>query len=518
MTASVPGVESARFTPEPLLRLTAIRKSFGGIHALKDVDFELRAGEIHAIAGENGAGKSTFIKIISGAYEPDNGTVEVRGHSFPSLSPREARLLGIAVVYQEFNLLPELSVAENIFLGDLPRGRFSSYSVRRAEARAEKLLQRLGSRIKPSRLVAELTVAEQQLVEVSAALALDAQVIILDEPSTVLDREELDTFHQVVRRLRGEGRGIIYISHRLDELLDLADRITVFKDGENVCSAPTSEMNYDTLIRAMIGRDLVDFFPDRALATAAPELLSVADMSVPGKIFDAALSVRSGEIVGLAGLGGSGKSTFCRALVGLETAITGRINVAGETMTATPAGARRHGIVMVPEDRKLHGIFAGHSIAFNLTLSSLRRLTNRLLISKRKEHALIERAITEFDIRPRDSLVDIANLSGGNQQKVLLGRLLSCEPRVIVLDEPTRGIDVGAKAEIYALIKKFAEAGAAVVIASSDVTELLGMCDRIAVLHQGRIVDDIERDRATEELIIRAATIPGHAPVRSAVM
>ncbi|MBN8994988.1 MAG: sugar ABC transporter ATP-binding protein [Rhizobiales bacterium] len=474
--------------------------------ALRDVRFELRSGEVHAIAGENGAGKSTLIKIISGAYTPDAGTIEIRGEAFSTLSPRQARALGVAVVYQEFNLLPYLTVAENMFLGDLPGGRIG-YSARRATERAAAILDRLGSKLDPTRLVSELTVAEQQLVEIGAALALDAQVIIMDEPSTVLDNDELAVLHDVVRRLRREGRGIIYISHRLDEVLGLADRVTVFKDGEYVLTVPTSEMTHDSLIRAMIGRDLVDFFPDRSGERDAKPLLAVDGLTVPKKIFGVSLGVRPGEIVGVAGLGGSGKTTLCRALVGLEERAAGTIRIGGEAAPSTPRACARAGLVMVPEDRKAHGVFAGHSLAFNLTISALSRLKSLLLISPPRERALVDRAMAEFDVRPRNPALDITKLSGGNQQKVVLGRWLSGEPRVIVLDEPTRGVDVGAKSEIYRLVERFATGGAAVLIASSDVTELLGMCDRIVVFHQGRLVADIPRSEATEEGIIRAATI-----------
>ena len=497
---------AARVLPAPLLRLTGIKKAFSGIPALKGVHFELRAGEVHALAGENGAGKSTLIKIIGGAYTPDAGTIEVRGQSFSALTPKLAREFGIAVVYQEFNLLPDLSVAENMFLGDLPGGRFGGYSARHAQALAAGILQRLGSHLDPSRLVGELTVAEQQLIEIGAALALDAQVIIMDEPSTVLASEELGKLHDVVRRLRGEGRGVIYISHRLDEVLGLADRVTVFKDGEHVHTAPTSEMSHDMLIRTMIGRDLVDYFPDRA-APASGKLLDVRGLTVPGKIFDVSLAVGSGEIVGLAGLGGSGKTTLCRALVGLEAASAGEVRIEGVPAPGTPRGCARAGLVMVPEDRKAHGIFAGHPVAFNLTLSALERLKGLVLISKGRERALVDDAFANFDIRPRNRAIDIAKLSGGNQQKVVLGRWLSGNPRVIVLDEPTRGVDVGAKAEIYALVERLAEAGAAILIASSDVTELLGMCDRILVFHEGRLVQSLAGREATEEAVIRAATI-----------
>lgn len=500
------GADISRIDAGPLLRLEGIRKSFAGIPALKGVSFDLKPGEVHALAGENGAGKSTFIKIIGGAYTPDEGIIETGGRRFAALSPRLARELGIAVVYQEFNLLPDLSAAENMFLGALPAGRFRGYSARRAEQMARGILARLGSRLDPGRLVGELTVAEQQLVEIGAALALDARIIIMDEPSTVLANEELHFLHEAIHRLRAEGRGIIYISHRLDEVLGLADRVTVFKDGEHVVTELASNMDHDKLIHAMIGRNLVDYFPDR-VAPLAGDLLRVEELSVPKKIFDISFRVGRGEIVGLAGLGGSGKTTICRALVGLEPISAGKVSIEGTATPRNPRSCARAGLVMVPEDRKAHGIFTGHPVGFNLTLPALERLKGALLISGDRERSFIDKALANFDIRPRNAAIDIAKLSGGNQQKVMLGRWLAQDPRVIVLDEPTRGVDVGAKAEIYGLVEKIAEAGAAVLIASSDVTELLGMCDRVLVLHQGRLVEDIPGDIATEEAIIRAATI-----------
>jgi len=508
--SAVQGSVATDKSSPPLLRLTGIHKAFAGVPALKGVDFELRQGEVHALAGENGAGKSTFIKIVGGAYTPDSGTIEVSGQRFAALTPGQARAMGIAIVYQEFNLLPDLSAAENMFLGDLPRGAFG-YSPRRTEEMAAEILRRLGSSLDPSRLVGELTVAEQQLVEIGAALALDARVIVMDEPSTVLANDDVAMLHQVVNRLRAEGRGIIYISHRLDEVLGLADRVTVFKDGEKVLTASTSEMDHDRLIRSMIGRDLVELFPDRKPPSPG-RLLEVNRVTVPGKIFDIDVSVGTGEIVGLAGLGGSGKTTLCRALVGLENVSSGSISLAGKPAPRSPRSAQGAGLVMVPEDRKAHGIFGGHSVAFNITVATLDRLKSLLLISSAKERVLVDGAMSEFDIRPRQSALDIVNLSGGNQQKAVLARALSSNPRMIVLDEPTRGVDVGAKAEIYSLVQKLAQSGAGILIASSDVTELLGMCDRILVLNEGRLVRTLTREEASEEAIVRAAAnVPGTA-------
>lgn len=505
-TASAIQEKAAPHDRAPLLALRGITKSFSGVIALNGVDFDLMPGEIHALAGENGAGKSTFIKIISGAYTPDAGDIELSGRRIASLTTQMARQLGIAVVYQEFNLLPDLTIAENMFIGQLPGDRFGSYSPRRARLAASEILAQLGSPMDPDQLVSELGVAEQQMVEIGKALAMDFRVIIMDEPSTVLAKEELSLLHGVVRRLRDDGRSIIYISHRLDEVLELADRVTVFKDGERVRTSPANEWDHDKLIHAMIGRDLVDFFPDRKVHGEEP-VLRVKNLTVPSKIFDVSLTLRRGEIIGLAGLGGSGKTTLCRSLVGLEPHSVGSIELEGKPVPGNPRQCANIGLVMVPEDRKLQGIFPGHSLSFNLTISALDRLNYFGWLSFARERSLVAQSMRDFDIRPANPILDIAKLSGGNQQKVVLARWLSRDPKVIVLDEPTRGVDVGAKAEIYALIEKLAETGAAVLIASSDVTELLGICDRILVFHQGRLVDNLTRDHATEEAVIRAATI-----------
>ena len=498
--------EAAPRSPAPLLRLAGVAKTFSGVTALNNVDFELAAGEIHALAGENGAGKSTLIKIISGAYTPDSGQIEMMGEQVSSLTTLKARQMGIAVVYQEFNLLPDLTVAENMFVGQLPGDGLGTYSPRLACEAAAEILSQLGSPMDPNQLVGELGVADQQLVEIGKALAMNFRVIILDEPSTVLAKEELDLLHSVVRRLRDDGRSVIYISHRLDEVLSLADRITVFKDGERIRTANAGQWDHDSLIRAMIGRDLVDFFPHRAVHEDQ-ELLRVEGLTVPRKIYDVSVSLSRGEIVGIAGLGGSGKTTLCRALVGLEPHDSGSVVLDGDELQLSPRRSAAAGLVMVPEDRKQQGIFPGHSLAFNLTISTLGQLKNAGLLSFSKEERFVNRLMQDFDIRPASPGLDIAKLSGGNQQKVVLGRWLSRDPKVIVLDEPTRGVDVGAKAEIYRLIENLAESGAAVLIASSDLTELLGLCDRILVLHQGRLVDDISREAASEEAVIRAATI-----------
>jgi ABC-type sugar transport system ATPase subunit len=516
MAAGRPAPDGVR-SGEPLLRLSGVSKAFGGVQALSDISFTLHAGEIHALAGENGAGKSTFVKLIAGVFPPDRGTILLNGQEHHRLTPKVARQSGIAVVHQEFNLLPELSVAENILLGALPRGRFRAVSPRQANRMAADILARLGSTIDPRRLVRELTVAEQQLVEIAKALAIDARIILLDEPSTVLSGSELEVLHGVLRRLRGEGRGLIYISHRLNEVFDLADRVTVFKDGRHVSTCETRELDHDELIRRMVGRPLVELFPQRHPSPGQP-VLEIEHVSVPGKLFDVSFSLRQGEIVGLAGLGGSGRTTIARAIVGLERLAGGQIRLAGQPVPRSPAACAQAGLVMVPEDRKAHGILAEHSVAFNLSLPSLRQLLRHRVLSPRAEKALAERLIKDFGIRTPTPTVEIQRLSGGNQQKVVLARWLAQSPKVVVLDEPTRGVDVGAKAEIYALVEKLRETGVSILLASSELPEILGTCDRVLVMHEGRLVADMDRAAATEETIVRAATnsggtaLPARAP------
>lgn len=490
--------------PEPLLELRGIDKAFGGAIALAGIDFTLLPGEVHALAGENGAGKSTFVKVVAGAHAPDAGVVVVGGVEYAHLTPRLAREQRIAVVHQEFNLLPDLSVAENLFLGDLPKGRLGTVSARRARERAGALLQRLGSPLDPRQLVGDLTVAEQQLVEIAKALAIDAQIIVMDEPSTVLSLDELDVLYGVLFRLREEGRGIIYITHRLNEIITLSDRVTVFKDGRHVSTSPTAEIDQDELVRRMVGRPLVDLFPHRQ-ATLGPPVLEVRSVSVPNKLADVSLTVHRGEIVGLAGLGGSGRTTLARAIVGLEKVSEGSITLAGSPAPASVRACARQGLVMVPEDRKAHGILPGRSVSFNLTLGRLSSVRRFGLLSRRREASFAQGLVDDYNVRPGKPGMQIQNLSGGNQQKVVLARWMALSPDVVVLDEPTRGVDVGAKAEIYSIIENLSRTGVGVLLASSDLTELIGTCDRIVVLREGGLAAEFDRSQASEEAILRAA-------------
>ena len=492
-----------------ILALNDIHKTFSGIHALAGVSFDLRAGEVHALVGENGAGKSTLIKMITGAYSPDKGTISVGNANYDVLSPEQARQLGIAVVYQEFNLLQDMSVAENIFLTTPPMRPWGLINTRERAKQAYALLERLGAHkhIDPNALVKDLAVGEQQLVEIAKALAINARILIMDEPSAVLPSRDLNRLFEVIHALRSEGHGIIYISHRLNEIFELADRVTVLKDGQTMATKQVSETNEDELVRLMVGRDLTDMYPpvDTA-AKPGKVLLEVHDLCIENTVFDINFQVRGGEIVGLAGLGGSGRTTIARALVGLAKITCGEIIYFGQAGRMTPAKAARAGVVLIPEDRKAYGLILDQSNRFNITLPNLSRLEKWRMILKRNEHDPVLSAIQNLGVRPPQPELASGNLSGGNQQKVVLAKWLMAQPKVIVFDEPTRGIDVGAKAEIYARMREIAERGVGIIMASSDLPELLGMSDRILVLHEGRMAGEISRAEASEEAIMHLAT------------
>jgi len=492
---------------ETILSLHNIDKTFGGTHALADVSFDLIAGEIHALVGENGAGKSTLIKIITGAYFPDKGTIEIRSTRYRSLRPQQARDLGVSVVYQEFNILPELSVAENIFMGNQPRNRLNLIDIKSRSQKAFELLDRLGAKssINPNELVKNLTVGEQQIVEISKALATESHIIIMDEPSAVLPSRELERLFSVIRVLRSEGHGVIYISHRLNEVFELADRVTVLKDGQLMATKRVAETNHDELVRLMVGRELVDMYPP---ADNIPEdiLLNVKDLNVEGAIFNINLQVKKGEVLGLAGLGGSGRTTVCKALVGLVEIKSGEINYLGKPVPKTAGAASEAGLVLVPEDRKAYGLVLNQSMQFNLTLPNLKEFIRGGVLRSGLERDAVHHIVEDIQIKPPSPEIMAESLSGGNQQKVVVGKWLMANPKLVIFDEPTRGIDVGAKAEIYQRIRDLTYQGVGVIMASSELPELIGMSDRILVFYEGRVAGELERKDFSEEAIMHLAT------------
>ena len=491
----------------PILTLTDIHKTFGGIHALNGVSFDLRAGEVHALIGENGAGKSTLIKVITGAYTADAGTLTLGGKTYAGLAPDQARRLGVGVVYQEFNLLPELSVAENIFLSEPPLTRVGMIDTAARSRQAYALLERLGAHvaIDPNALVKNLTVGEQQLVEIAKALSIHACILIMDEPSAVLPSRELGRLFNVIRALREEGVGVIYISHRLNEIFELADRVTVLKDGQTMATKVVAETNTAELVRLMVGRPLTDMYPP-ADTTPGEVLLDVHGLCVEGTVYDIDLTVRAGEVVGLAGLGGSGRTTVCRALVGLGKVRGGEVRYRGHAAPRSPAAAARAGLVLIPEDRKAYGLVLNQTMRFNLALPNLFQFQKLGMLQGRRETQAVEQTISDIQIRPASAEIAAENLSGGNQQKVVVGKWLLAHPKLVIFDEPTRGIDVGAKAEIYHRIRLLTREGVGVLMASSELPELIGMSDRILVFHEGRLAGELARPDFSEEAIMRLAT------------
>jgi rhamnose transport system ATP-binding protein len=498
---------------DPLLTLTGIRKSFAGVQALKGVAFDLRPGEVHALVGENGAGKSTLIKVITGAHTPDAGTLTVRGHVVTDNDPVRSRELGIAAIYQQPALFPDLTVAENIALGLEPGGWWRRVRWGRRRERARQLLARVGAAIDPEADVRRLTMPEQQLVEIARALGADARVLIMDEPTASLSDTEVDNLFRVIRELRGQGVGIIYISHRLEELPRIADRVTALRDGEVVGTRLMAETTRADLIRMMVGRELSAVFPKRAVPIG-DVVLEVRGLSCKAAgVSHVSLSVRAGEILGLAGLVGAGRTELARVLFGLTPADSGQILLRGRPVVIdSPARAVELGIAYVPEDRRRHGVILEMPVAANATLATLRKISAAGLLDFRRERAVAADFVRRLGIKTASLENPVGNLSGGNQQKVALARWLAADPAVLILDEPTQGVDVGAKAEIHRLMGDLAGRGIATVMISSELPEVLGMSDRIAVMHGGTVVGTLDRSAATQEAVLELAL--GHAKGR----
>jgi rhamnose transport system ATP-binding protein len=493
-------------THRVLLRTENVSKSYDGVHALKQVGFELRLGEIHALVGENGAGKSTLIKIITGAVAPDSGTIELDGKPVTNNSPRVAKSLGIEAIYQQPALFPELTVAENIALGLEGTRSWQLVNWKRRRESAATLLEKTGARIDVDEDAGNLTMPEQQLVEIARALGANARVLILDEPTASLSEEEAQNLMRVLRELRAQGVGVIYISHRLEELALIADRVTVLRDGAVVGTRQVSEIDRQELIRLMVGRDLSAVFPKREveLGEVVLALQSVGCRS--NSLTDINLSVRAGEIVGLAGLVGAGRTELARTIFGLDPPNSGEIRLRDRTLQINgPTEAIASGIAYLPEDRRRHGVIMDMSISANITLASLRRLTRWGALDFDRERMLAEDYTRRFAIKTPAIFNSVSTLSGGNQQKVALSRWLATNPSVLILDEPTQGIDVGAKAEIHTLMGELAAQGMAIIMISSELPEVLGMSDRIAVMRAGTIAGILSRAEATQQKILEMA-------------
>lgn len=489
-----------------LLQASNLTKSYAGVQALKRASFELRAGEVHALIGENGAGKSTLIKIITGAVEADSGEITLDDQPITDNSPQLAKSLGIAAIYQQPALFPELTVAENIALGVERTHAWQPINWKARHARAAELLQQVGAKISTDTLAGELTMPEQQLVEIARALGANARVLIMDEPTASLSEEDTQNLFRVIRELRERGVAIIYISHRLDELPVIADRVTVLRDGSTIETRQMAEVNRQELIRLMVGRELSAIFPKREVAQGET-VLEVRNLTCrEADISDISFSIRAGEILGFAGLVGAGRTELARTLFGLTPPDDGEVLLRGQAVKInSPAQAAELGIAYVPEDRRRHGVILEMAISANTTLASLRQLANFGFLDFAAERELAADYVARLGVKTPALFAAAGTLSGGNQQKVALSRWLATKPAVLILDEPTQGIDVGAKSEIHSLMCELAEQGLAILMISSELPEILGMSDRVAVMHSGRIAAVFDRAEASQQNILAAA-------------
>ena len=489
----------------PILEARNVSKAFGGVRALRDVQFAILPGEVHALLGENGAGKSTLIKLITGVYQPDGGELLLDGRPIRFANTREAQAHGIAAIYQEPSLFPDLDVAENILVGRQPR-RGGRVDWRRMYQEAGELLGRLGLRIDPRTKARELSVAQQQVVEIARALSIDAKVLIMDEPTSSLTLREVEELFAIVRQLRDAGTAVVFISHRLEELFALVDRVTVLRDGAYVATRPMANVTTDELIRLMVGRTLHELFPKQAVEPG-DVVLEVEGLGVEGAFADVSFQLRRGEILGMAGLIGAGRTNVARALFGTEPATAGTIRLDGKSVAITsPAQAMALGIGYVPEDRKEHGVVLEMGIGQNITLPIIASFARGGWIDEARERTIATADAQKLEVKMASVAQPVGQLSGGNQQKVVLAKWLGTRPRILILDEPTRGIDVGTKAAVHELMSTLAAQGIAILMISSELPEVLGMSDRILVMREGHLTGEFSRADATQEKLMAAAT------------
>jgi len=487
-----------------LLEMRGITKRFPGVTALDHVDFELEKGEVHVLLGENGAGKSTLIKMLSGAYQPDEGEILVDGEKVEISSAMDAQALGISTIYQEFNLVPQLTVAENILLGRQPR-RFGVVNRSKMRKDARELLERIKVRVNADARVEDLGVAQRQMVEIAKALSLDARILIMDEPTASLSGQEVGRLFEIIHGLQEDEVGVIFISHHLEEVTEIGDRVTVLRDGEYVDRVPASTDHSD-FVRLMVGRDIEDQFPRRK-PEIGDVLLEVKNLSQEGVLEDISFELRAGEVVGIAGIVGAGRTELAEAIFGSEPADSGEVWVRGETLRpGHPREAKDRGIGFITEDRQGEGIVQPLSVSENLGLAALGDNSSLGLVNRRKQRQQAEKMIEDLNIRTPGPEQEIRYLSGGNQQKVVIGKWLLNNSKILIMDEPTRGIDVGAKVEIYELINDLTENGAGILMISSELPEVLGMSDRVLVMSQGHITGELLAEEATQENVMELAT------------
>ena len=490
----------------PVLELSGIVKTFPGVRALSGVSLELRAGEVTALVGENGAGKSTIVKVLTGIHRPDAGTIRVDGRAVSFAGPRDASDAGITAIHQETVLFDELSVAENVWLGHAPRGRFGLIDRRAMERGAKALLVRVGAEgLDPATRLKDLGIASKHLVAIARALSIEARVVVMDEPTAALSRQEIEELYALVERLKADGKAILFISHKFDEIFRIADRYTVFRDGEPAGAGRIDEVTEDALVEMMVGRSIDAIFPPRT-GELGETVLRVCGLSHPTEFDDVSFELRRGEILGFYGLVGAGRSEVMQALFGVTRTASGTVELDGRALAArSPAEAIDAGLVYVPEDRGGQGAIRGLPIFANVALPSLGRLSSRGFVRMAEELALAREYVTRLELRAAALDQGVGQLSGGNQQKVVIAKWLATRPTVIVLDEPTKGIDIGSKAAVHVFMAELAAQGLSVVMVSSEIPEILGMSDRVIVMREGRIAGRFAREGLTPETLVRAA-------------
>ncbi|HZO50478.1 MAG TPA: sugar ABC transporter ATP-binding protein [Gaiellaceae bacterium] len=489
----------------PLVELRELSKSYGGVHALADVSFAIERASVHALVGENGAGKSTLVKILTGVVHPDAGEVLVEGAAQRIADPQAAHRLGIVAMYQEPTVFPDLTVAENVFAGRHPRTRVGAVDWRRMRSSVARLLDELGVDFGPDTPVRGLGVADRQLLEIAKALSTDARLLIMDEPTAALSPHEVERLFATVRQLRGRGVAIVFISHRLNEVTAIADSVTVLRDGRHVATQPATQLTEAEIVRLMVGRSLDALFPKEE-AEIGEVVLRAEGLTRRGVFSDVSFELRRGEIVGLAGFVGAGRSEVARAIFGIDRLDAGRVWIRGRRFRPrSPRAALRRGLAYLPEDRLQQGLVQTMPIATNLSMAVLPELTPGGVLRPRREQALARRFMEELRIKATSPAQPVRSLSGGNQQKVVLSKWLAAEPSILVLDEPTHGVDVGTKADVHRTISRLAAAGLSILLVSSELLEVLGMSDRVLVMREGRLVAELPRAEASEERIVQAA-------------
>ena len=500
-----PESTAAALRATPVFSLRGISKSFPGVRALHNVELDLFPGKVTALVGEIGAGKSTLVKIMTGIYQPDEGEIAVGGKNVSFPAPHDSALAGVTAIYQETVLFDELSVAENIFLGHAPRDRFGLIDHPAMRAKARALLFGIGAEVDPEMRLRDLGIASKHLVAIARALSIDARVVIMDEPTAALSHKEINELFALVEQLKSQGKAILFITHKFDEIFRVADRYTVFRDGEMVGAGLIKDVNHDKLVKMMVGRDVGQVFPKGA-SKIGNVVLKVDGFSHPTEFDNISLELRAGEILGFYGLVGAGRSEFMQALFGMTKPSKGTLQLDGKALSLSSAAeAVGHGIVYVPEERGRQGAVIGLPIFKNVTLPSLQKTSRSGFLKLANEFALSREYTNRLDLRASSLSQDVGTLSGGNQQKVVIAKWLATKPKVIILDEPTKGIDIGSKSAVHAFMSELAAQGLAVIMVSSELPEVLGMADRIVVMREGRIIDTFERKDATAESLVRAA-------------